>query len=66
MKSKILTIIEGRVQYKCRPYRIRSTSFDREILNPALAIASILSDNSMALNDLVLQRVRSELLTDAR
>jgi hypothetical protein len=31
-----------------------STSFEREILNPALATASALSDASIVLNDFVL------------
>lgn len=33
---------------------IMSTSFEREILNPALATASTLSDASIVLNDFVL------------
>jgi hypothetical protein len=36
-------------------YLIKLPSFVREILNPALARASTLSDNSTVLNDLVLQ-----------
>ena len=36
-------------------YLIKLTNFDREILNPALAIASTLSDASTVLNDLVLR-----------
>lgn len=34
---------------------ISSANFDRDILNPALARASTLSDASTVLNDLVLQ-----------
>lgn len=39
-----------------KSHLIKSTSFEREILNPALATASTRNDASMALNDLVLQR----------
>lgn len=35
-------------------YLIRSTSFDREILKPALATASILNEASTVLKELVL------------
>jgi hypothetical protein len=38
-------------------YLIKSTSFDLEILNPALARASTLNDASTVLNDLVLKIV---------
>lgn len=36
------------------PYLIKAAIFVREILNPALAIASSLSDDSTVLKDLVL------------
>lgn len=39
-------------------YLIKPTSFDREILNPALARASTLSDASTVLKDLVLKNTR--------
>lgn len=44
---------------KNRFYLIKSTSFDREILNPALARASTLSDDSTVLNVLVLKMAKS-------
>jgi hypothetical protein len=40
---------------------IMATSFEREILNPALATASTLSDASIVLNDFVLQNKQDGL-----
>jgi len=37
-----------------------STSFEREILNPALASASTLSDASVVLNDFVLHTKQNQ------
>ena len=41
-------------------YLIRSTSFDREILKPALATASILNEASTVLNELVLTKQKNQ------